>query len=101
MKRRPLIALTAGDPAGIGPEIVASALRDPALAHVRVLAIGPAPVRPDDVPSVADGSFDAVAATARVAAILTAEGCAGRAHCSAGEALTSLAAPAASSAFTL
>lgn len=48
-----------------------------------------------------DGSFDAVAATARVEAILTAEGCAGRAHCSAGEALTSLADPAASSALVV
>jgi 4-hydroxythreonine-4-phosphate dehydrogenase len=39
---RPLLALTAGDPAGIGPEIVAAALRDERVrAAARVVVIGP------------------------------------------------------------
>jgi 4-hydroxythreonine-4-phosphate dehydrogenase len=47
---RPLIALTAGDPAGIGPEIVRAVLADPALfEHLRLLAIGPAAERPASV----------------------------------------------------
>ncbi len=51
MTHRPLIALTAGDPAGIGPEIVAAALSDRALRDdVRLVAIGPAGLRPADVP---------------------------------------------------
>jgi len=51
--RRPLLALTAGDPAGIGPEIVARVLEERALCqHARVLAIGPASCRPERVQSV-------------------------------------------------
>jgi 4-hydroxythreonine-4-phosphate dehydrogenase len=47
---RPLIALTAGDPAGIGPEIVRAVLADEALAaRLRLLAIGPARSRPGSV----------------------------------------------------
>jgi len=41
MKGAPLIGVTMGDPAGIGPEIVAAALADPALG-VRAVAIGDA-----------------------------------------------------------
>ena len=41
-QRLPLIALTVGDPAGIGPEIVRVAVQDKALARrVRLLVIGP------------------------------------------------------------
>ncbi len=44
---RPLLALTVGDPAGIGPEIALAALRDETLARaVRIVAIGPAILRP-------------------------------------------------------
>lgn len=43
----PLIALTLGDPAGIGCEITAPAARE-AAAFARVVAIGPAALRPDD-----------------------------------------------------
>src|SRR5947209_8040137 len=40
---RPLIALTMGDPAGIGPEVVLKALADPALADLaRWLVVGDA-----------------------------------------------------------
>jgi 4-phospho-D-threonate 3-dehydrogenase / 4-phospho-D-erythronate 3-dehydrogenase len=53
----PLLALTAGDPAGIGPEIVARALAWPELArHARVLAIGPAELRPHGIPLLAPGA---------------------------------------------
>ena len=44
---RPLLALTVGDPAGIGPEIVAAALGDGRVrAAARIVAIGPECVRP-------------------------------------------------------
>ncbi|MEM7306695.1 MAG: 4-hydroxythreonine-4-phosphate dehydrogenase PdxA [Planctomycetota bacterium] len=50
---RPLLALTAGDPAGIGPEIVLAALRDPRVRSVsRLAVIGPRSLRPADVPLV-------------------------------------------------
>jgi 4-phospho-D-threonate 3-dehydrogenase / 4-phospho-D-erythronate 3-dehydrogenase len=40
---RPLVAITMGDPAGIGPEIIAKALSDPAVAQIcRTLVIGDA-----------------------------------------------------------
>jgi 4-hydroxy-L-threonine phosphate dehydrogenase PdxA len=45
---RPLIALTVGDPAGIGPELVHSALRDPDVAAaMRLVVLGPEGCRPD------------------------------------------------------
>ena len=48
---RPLIGLTVGDPAGIGPEIVIKALEDPDLRRkVRVVVLGPAALCPDRVP---------------------------------------------------
>src|SRR5688572_13967285 len=51
MDARPLLALTAGDPAGIGPEIVAAVLADPALrARARLLVLGPGDARPANVP---------------------------------------------------
>lgn len=60
---RPLLALTAGDPAGIGPEICRAALADPRVRRVaRVIAIGPEAVRPLDVPrdaGVEDRELDA------------------------------------------
>jgi len=58
--RLPLVALTAGDPAGIGPEIVARALADEGLARVmRIVAIGPASLRPPHVDSIrADGDLE-------------------------------------------
>ncbi|TQM02019.1 4-hydroxythreonine-4-phosphate dehydrogenase PdxA [Pseudonocardia kunmingensis] len=37
---RPLLGLTVGDPAGIGPEVVLAAARDPRVAAARLLAIG-------------------------------------------------------------
>lgn len=43
---KPLIAITLGDPAGIGPEIVAKALRDPSVSRVcEPLVIGEPPSR--------------------------------------------------------
>ncbi len=48
---RPLIALTTGDPAGIGPEIVGKALaRDELLERLRLVVIGPLALRPARVP---------------------------------------------------
>lgn len=47
----PVIALTVGDPAGIGPEIIGPAVA--ALeGRARIVALGPGSVRPDTVPSV-------------------------------------------------
>jgi 4-hydroxythreonine-4-phosphate dehydrogenase len=49
--RRPRIALTLGDPAGIGPEIVLAALRDPEVRReMRLVVAGPGRFRPADVP---------------------------------------------------
>lgn len=54
---RPLLALTIGDPAGIGPEIARAALDDAALAReVRLVAIGPGSLRPSRVPLVEAGA---------------------------------------------
>jgi 4-hydroxythreonine-4-phosphate dehydrogenase len=59
-RARPLIALTLGDPAGIGPEIALAALRDAGVRErVRLVLIGPAKLRPADVPR-ADASGDAL-----------------------------------------
>lgn len=50
----PLLALTAGDPAGIGPEIVARVLEDEGvLSRARLLALGPEACRPAWVPAFA------------------------------------------------
>jgi 4-hydroxythreonine-4-phosphate dehydrogenase len=57
MDARPLLALTAGDPAGIGPEIVAAVLADRSvLARARLLAIGPGSARPRVVPELPPGA---------------------------------------------
>src|SRR6266850_917630 len=49
---RPLIALTVGDPAGIGPEIALAASRDPGVrSRMRLLLLGPGRLRPADVDS--------------------------------------------------
>ena len=52
--QRPLIALTVGDPSGIGPELVRAALCDAALREeVRLVVIGPVAERPSDGPPLA------------------------------------------------
>lgn len=57
---RPRLALTIGDPAGIGPEIVLGALADERVrARARLAVIGPASLAPSGVPRV---PRDAVAA---------------------------------------
>jgi 4-hydroxythreonine-4-phosphate dehydrogenase len=60
--RLPLIALTAGDPAGIGPEIVHAALRDASLGKLlRIVAIGPSTLRPPHVESIrADADLERI-----------------------------------------
>ncbi|MFT6831503.1 MAG: 4-hydroxythreonine-4-phosphate dehydrogenase [Planctomycetota bacterium] len=47
----PLLALTVGDPAGIGPEITPPAL-EAVRGRARVIVLGPAAVRPEGVPPV-------------------------------------------------
>jgi len=48
----PHLALTAGDPAGIGPEIARAALADPRVREAaRLTVLGPAAARPDEVPA--------------------------------------------------
>lgn len=57
---RPLVALTVGDPAGIGPEIVEQALREPAVAAaMRLVVCGPARLRPLAVPAAGDPAAQA------------------------------------------
>lgn len=54
----PLIALTLGDPAGIGPEIAQAAVRDPRVRDVaRIVVLGPECERPEDVPAFAGAGF--------------------------------------------
>lgn len=51
MAATPLIALTLGDPAGIGPEICLRVLADRDLRHLaRLVVIGPPRLRPESVP---------------------------------------------------
>ncbi len=53
---RPRIALTVGDPAGIGPEIALAAARDARVREaMRLVILGPARLRPSDI-AHADGS---------------------------------------------
>jgi 4-hydroxythreonine-4-phosphate dehydrogenase len=50
---RPLVALTVGDPAGIGPEIALAAARDDGVqARMRLVVIGPARLRPSEIPRI-------------------------------------------------
>jgi len=50
VKPTPLLALTVGDPAGIGPETVLRALAEPEVRRAaRLVVIGPAELRPDGV----------------------------------------------------
>ncbi|HVS19008.1 MAG TPA: 4-hydroxythreonine-4-phosphate dehydrogenase PdxA [Planctomycetota bacterium] len=50
---RPRLAVTVGDPAGIGPEVVLAALGDAGVrAAARLVVIGPAALRPADLPAV-------------------------------------------------
>jgi 4-hydroxythreonine-4-phosphate dehydrogenase len=51
MNRRPRLALTLGDPGGVGPEVALACLADRDLrARADLLALGPAAYRPADVP---------------------------------------------------
>ena len=60
---RPRIALTVGDPAGIGPEVVMAALADPAVRRrLRVLVLGPGSLRPAHIPVRDSGSSEESAA---------------------------------------
>jgi 4-hydroxythreonine-4-phosphate dehydrogenase len=53
MLKTPLLALTTGDPAGIGPEVVLAALEDPAVRSAsRLVVCGPGVLRPASIPSV-------------------------------------------------
>jgi len=84
---RPLLALTCGDPAGIGPEVVEQALaRRELRERARLLVLGPAGCRPRSVPLVERGA----AAEVDDAAWLATEGAGdwsiGRAQASAGRA---------------
>ncbi len=60
-EERPLIALTCGDPAGIGPEIVAAALFDGRVREVaRLVVLGPEPCRPSRIPRLTQYGGDAL-----------------------------------------
>lgn len=51
----PLLGMTLGDPAGIGPEVCLAAMRaDSVRQRARVVALGPLRYRPSDVPLLAD-----------------------------------------------
>jgi 4-hydroxythreonine-4-phosphate dehydrogenase len=60
MPRRPLVALTLGDPAGIGPEISLAALRDARVrSAMRVVVLGPERLRPAHLPHAEPERLDA------------------------------------------
>jgi 4-hydroxythreonine-4-phosphate dehydrogenase len=60
---QPLIALTLGDPAGIGPEVALAAARDDAVrARMRLVLIGPERLRPPYISTVFDGVLEAMPA---------------------------------------
>lgn len=88
METRPLLALTAGDPAGVGPELVARLLEEPELARrMRLLALGPAACRPARVPLLAAGADPrALAAHAWIATSTAHDWELGRPQASAGRA---------------
>ena len=55
-RNRPRLAVTLGDPAGIGPEVVLAALADARVREAaRLVAIGPAALRPAEVPTLERG----------------------------------------------
>lgn len=66
LKRRPRLAITLGDPRGIGPEITARALREPGPIDADVVVIGPELSDPPglDVESIGRWSPDSGAAAA-------------------------------------
>ena len=67
----PVIAITAGDPSGIGPEIAVKAARDPrVVATCRPVIYGPH--RPDDLAPFPEGRVDAASARAAYHAIVQA-----------------------------
>jgi 4-hydroxythreonine-4-phosphate dehydrogenase len=67
----PVIAVTAGDPSGVGPEIAVKAIRDPRVVAVcRPIVYGPH--TPDDLASFPAGRVDATSARAAYAAIVQA-----------------------------
>jgi 4-hydroxythreonine-4-phosphate dehydrogenase len=69
---RPLLALTAGDPAGIGPEIVRAALDDASIeSAMRLVVLGPGSLRPRDVRAI--DMTDDLASIERAAWIDTGE----------------------------
>jgi len=81
---RPLLALTAGDPAGVGPELVARLLLE--RGGPRVLAIGPESCRPTRVPRWEEGMpLDGVE-RAWLASAVAGEWTLGRAQATAGHA---------------
>jgi 4-hydroxythreonine-4-phosphate dehydrogenase len=60
--RRPRIALTLGDPAGIGPEIALGAAREPRVqAAVELVLVGPASLRPADAGSMGGAAWSSTA----------------------------------------
>jgi 4-hydroxythreonine-4-phosphate dehydrogenase len=66
---RPAIAITAGDPSGIGPEIVTKAVRDPRVVLAcRPVIVGPH--RPDDLHAYPPGRVDAASGKAAYDAIV-------------------------------
>jgi 4-phospho-D-threonate 3-dehydrogenase / 4-phospho-D-erythronate 3-dehydrogenase len=53
MKELPLIAVTLGDPAGIGPEVVLRAVEEEEVRRtMRLLLLGPESLRPDSIPAI-------------------------------------------------
>lgn len=90
MTELPLLALTVGDPAGIGPEIVVAALRDARVRRAaRLLVLGPQSVRPNDLSAGVDWRATAVDGTWSIGRVQRSAGRAALAALAAGHELAS------------
>ncbi len=64
MSVTPLLALTLGDPSGIGPEVCLEVIEDPAIRSVaRLVLIGPEALRPPEVPALDPASLAGLQST--------------------------------------
>ncbi|MCZ6597603.1 MAG: 4-hydroxythreonine-4-phosphate dehydrogenase PdxA [Planctomycetota bacterium] len=83
----PFVALTLGDPAGIGPEVSLAALADERVGEsMRLVVLGPGRFRPADVPAVDEGALDAALRVAWLDTGVEGEWTVGRPQASAGRA---------------
>ena len=83
----PFLALTLGDPAGIGPEVSLAALQDERVrGGMRLVVLGPERFRPADIPAVDESALDTIGGVGWLDTGVEGEWTAGRPQASAGRA---------------